>query len=71
MTAQETALQAYDRKRTEATYLATRIADALMNKAYPAKVHWGHAGDMTETVAQLRRVSDAMFSEGEYAPDAQ
>ena len=69
----ETAAQALARNLKTARELANRIADHLteleLGNERPAGLHWGHVGDMTETVAGLRAVSDRMFGEGEHAPE--
>ena len=69
----ETAAQAYERNLRAARELADRIADYLteLGDDRPAGLHWGHVGDMSETVAGLRVVSDRMFREGEHAPEAE
>lgn len=74
-TTTETAAQAYERNLKTARELANRIADLLteleLGNDWPAGLHWGHVGDMSETVAGLRVVSDRMFHEGEHAPEAE
>ena len=70
-TTTETAAEAYTRHHTEATALATRIADALVNDAWPSALNWGHVGDITEAERQLREIADRMFGEGEHAPENQ
>ena len=35
----------------------------------PDEVHWGHVTSITDSVALLRRITDAWFSEGEHAGD--
>ena len=71
----ETAAQAYERNLKTARELANRIADHLarleLGNDRPTGLHWGHVGDMGETVEGLRQVSDRMFDEGEYAPENQ
>jgi len=71
----ETAAQAYARNLRVARELANRIADHLteleLGSDRPAGLHWGHVGDMAETVEGLRGVSDRMFAEGEHAPEAE
>lgn len=74
-TTTETAAQAYERNLKVARELANRIADHLteleLGNERPAGLHWGHVGDMAETVKELRVVSDRMFGEGEHAPEAE
>ena len=71
----ETAAQAYKRTLQTARALADRIADLLSDLAIgtelPAHLHWGHVGDIAETVNGLRAISDRMFHEGEHAPEAE
>lgn len=71
----ETAAQAYERNLRAARELANRIADHLaeleLGNDRPAGLDWGDVGDMSETVAGLRIVSDRMFGEGEHAPEAE
>ena len=57
----------FDRLLAEATSIATRIAHELADGEFPEGLHWGHVGDMAETVQGLRAVSDRMFAEGEHA----
>ena len=70
----ETAAQAYERNLKTARELANRIADHLaeleLGNDRPAGLHWGHVGDMAETVNGLRAISDRMFHEGEHVPEA-
>jgi hypothetical protein len=63
----ESAAAAYDRRRTEATAIATRIAEHLVTAPYPAALDWGDTGSMAHYAEELRRISDAMFHEGEHA----
>ena len=71
----ETAAQAYARNLRVAHELAGRIADLLsemeleLGNDLPAHLHWGHVGDIGETVNGLRAVSDRLFAESEYAPE--
>jgi len=58
----------FDRLLAEATDIARRIAEELANGQFPAGLHWGHVGDMAETVKGLRAVADRMFAEGGHAP---
>ena len=61
------ASEAFDRLLDEATTIASRIATELADGGFPRGLHWGHVGDMAETVRGLRAVSDRMFAEGEHA----
>jgi len=71
----ETAAQAYERNLRAARDLAKRIADHLaemeLGNVRPEGLHWGHVGDMAETVNELRVVSDRLFGEGEHAPEGE
>ncbi len=71
----ETAAQAYARNLKTARELADRIADHLaeleLGNDRPAGLHWGHVGDMAETVKRIRSASDLMFGEGDDAPEAE
>ena len=73
----ETAAQAYKRTLQTARELADRIADLLsemereLGTDLPAHLHWGHVGDVAETVNGLRAISDRMFHEGEHAREAE
>jgi len=60
----------YDLLLIEAMAISARIANELANGQFPAGLRWGDVGDMTETIKALRHVSDRMFAEGEYAPEA-
>ncbi len=74
-TTTETAAQAYERNLRTARELADRIADHLarleLGNERPAGLHWGHVGDMAETVKRIRSASDLMFGEGDDAPEAE
>ncbi len=68
-----TALDAYMAARAEALALAERIAEAIANHDIspdPDAIHWGHVGDMVETRRQLQEISDRLFTEGEFVPQA-
>ena len=73
----ETAPQAYKRTLQTAREHADRIADLLsemeqeLGTELPAHLHWGHVGDIAETVNGLRAISDRMFHEGEHAPETE
>ena len=73
----ETAAQAYKRTLQTARELADRIAELLsemeqeIGTELPAHLHWGHVGDISETVSGLRAISDRMFNEGEHASEAE
>jgi hypothetical protein len=68
-----TALNAYMEAHTDALALIGRIAAAIENHDIspdPEDIHWGHVGDMVETRRMLQAISDRLFNEGEYAPEA-
>ena len=71
----ETAAGAYERNLRAARDLADRIAHHLTELERGndrlTSLHWGHVGDMGETVEGLRVVSDRMFGEGDHAPENQ
>ncbi|MGD8684461.1 MAG: hypothetical protein PVG27_10965 [Chloroflexota bacterium] len=58
----------FDRLLSEATETAGRIHDRLADGIWPEGLRWGDVGDMTETVRDLRAVSDRLFAEGGHAP---
>lgn len=53
----EKALNAFIRKSKEATELLERLTEAAENHfgADPETLDWGHVGNVTEVVAQLKR----------------
>ena len=67
----ETAAQAYQRNLTEARRLADLVSDYLtaveLGDARPQDLHWGHCGDMFETVQGLGEIADRLYGTGEYA----
>ncbi len=63
------ASEAFDSLLIEAIDISGRIATELADGQFPPGLHWGHVGDMAETVKGLRAVSDRMFAEGEHATD--
>ena len=74
MTTKPTALDAYMENQAAALALVERIQAAIANHdtaPAPEEIHWGHVGDMAETVKGPRAVSDRMFAEGEYGPEAE
>jgi hypothetical protein len=78
--AKPTALQAYMAAYAEALALVERIHEAIANHDIspdPDSIHWGHVGDIwghvgdiVEARRQLQAISDSLFAEGEYAPEA-
>jgi hypothetical protein len=72
-TTKPTALEAYMAAHAEALALIERIHEAVENHddaPTPEQIHWGHVGDMVETRRMLQAISDRLFAEGEYAPEA-
>ena len=68
-----TALDAYMEAHADALALIERIEVAIENHddaPTPEQIHWGHVGDMVETRRMLQAISDRLFAEGEYAPEA-
>lgn len=35
----------------------------------PDDIHWGHAGDLDAHATLLKRITDALYHEGEFAPE--
>ena len=69
----QTALDAYMAAHAEALALIERMQVAIENHDIspdPDALNWGHVGDIVETRRQLQAISDRLFSEGEYAPEA-
>ena len=72
-TDKRTALDAYMENQAAALALVERIHEAIENHdtdPAPEQIHWGHVGDIAETRAMLQAISDRLFYEGEYAPEA-
>jgi hypothetical protein len=68
-----TALDAYMAAHAEVLALIERIHEAIENHddaPAPEQVHWGHVGDIGRIREMLQAVSDCLFAEGEYAPEA-
>ena len=68
-----TALDAYMENQAATLALVERIHEAIENHddaPAPEQIHWGHVGDITETRRMLQAISDRLFNEGEYAPEA-
>ena len=70
MTTGTSTSEEYDILLGEAIAIASRIDHQLADGEFPKGLEWGNVGDMAETVKQLRAVSDRLFAEGEYAPEA-
>jgi hypothetical protein len=68
-----TALQAYMENQTAVLALVERIHEAIENHdtdPTPEAIHWGHVGDIAEIRSELQALSDRLFFEGEFAPQA-
>jgi hypothetical protein len=68
-----TALDAYMAAHADALALIERIQEAIENHddaPAPEQIHWGHVGDIGRIREMLQAVSDCLFNEGEYAPEA-
>ena len=66
------ALAAFIARKAEIDAMLARIK-ALSDEhfhANPDTLHWGHVGDLEFYAQQLRRITDAAFSEGEHAEAA-
>lgn len=67
------ATTAFLARKAEIDALLTRIRDLSEDhfEVDPDEIHWGHVGDLARVVDQLKSITDALFSEGEYAPENQ
>ena len=68
-----TALDAYMVESTASQALIERIHTALAehdDAPAPEQIHWGHVAVMAQTRRELQEISDRLFAEGEYAPEA-
>jgi len=67
-----TALQAYMVESTAALALIERLHEALAehDDAPADAISWGDYAVMAETRRELQAISDRLFAEGEYAPEA-
>lgn len=65
----EKALAAFIAAKTEIATQLERLT-ALSNEHFnlqPDEIHWGQVGDLQRYAELLRRITDAAFSEGEFA----
>ena len=72
-TTKRTALEAYMAAHADVLALIERIQVAIENHdtaPAPEDINWGDASSMTETAKSLKAISDRLFVEGEYAPEA-
>ena len=68
-----TALDAYMTAHAETLALIERIQEAIENHddaPAPEQITWGNVGDIARVREMLQAVSDCLFAEGEYAPEA-
>jgi hypothetical protein len=68
-----TALDAYMAAHAEALALIERIHEAIENHddaPAPEQINWSHVSDISHARGMLQEVSDSLFAEGEYAPEA-
>jgi hypothetical protein len=67
-----TALAAYMVESTAALALIERLHEALAehDEAPADAISWGDCAVMAETRRELQAISDRLFAEGEYAPEA-
>lgn len=68
-----TALDAYMAAHADALVLVERIAAAIENhdiSPAPEQINWSHVSDISHTRGMLQEISDSLFCEGEYAPEA-
>jgi len=71
--ATQTALDAYMAAHAEALALIERMQVAIENHddaPAPEQITWSHVGDIGRVRGMLQEVSDSLFAEGEYAPEA-
>ena len=68
-----TALAAYMVERTATLALIERIHEGIENHddAAAETISWGDYAVMAETRREFQETSDRLFSEGEYAPQAE
>jgi len=68
-----TALDAYMAAHTETLALIERIHEAIENHddaPAPEQITWAHVAEIGRMRGMLQAVSDCLFAEGEYAPEA-
>ena len=66
------ALDAFLARKAEIDALLDRLRAASDEHfgVHPDAVHWGHVGDLGRHAELLRRTCEAVFREGDCAPDA-
>jgi hypothetical protein len=72
-TIKPTALDAYMAAHADALALIERIHEAIENHddaPAPEQINWSHVSEIGRTRGMLQAVSDCLFAEGEYAPEA-
>ena len=65
----DAALSAFVAGKTDFDELLARLQQLSDNHfaVLPDEVHWGHVTSVADSVALLRRITDAWFNEGEHA----
>lgn len=64
------ALEAFIARKAEIDTMLARLAELSAEhfQVAPEEVHWGHVGTLASYTELLRRITDAAFKEGEFAP---
>ncbi len=64
------ALEAFIARKAEIDTMLARLAELSAEhfQVAPEEVHWGHVGMLASYAELLRRITDAAFKEGEFAP---
>ena len=62
-------LDAFIAAKADIDAMLTRLQAASADHfgTAPEDIHWGHVGNLTDYAALLRRITDAVFQEGEHA----
>lgn len=65
------ALDAYIAKVAQIDAMLKRLQGACDDHFFnhPDEIHWGHVGDAAGIEEALKRITDSVFKEGEYAPE--
>jgi hypothetical protein len=66
----DAALAAFIARKTEIDAALDRIRTASADHFFttPEDVHWGHVTTLADHAAPLKRITDAIYAEGEHAP---
>ena len=69
-TTNDAALAAFTARKAEIDAALVRIRPASDDHffASPEDVHWGHVTALADHAALLKRITDAIYAEGEHAP---